>query len=325
LNTAIAWVPTLPQIAASVSVSPESFDLVLAPGQSTQRTLEIDSTGPAGSVLNWMLSMQGPQEVVPGGDPLPDPSVTLLSPNGGETWVVGQNRTITWTANAEVPEVRLLVDRGQGYELLAENIDAMLSSWTWPVTGPESAACRIRVQSQTDALVSDASDGVFAITEDYSWIALSEQSGQLLAGESTTVTVTFDATGLETGTYEVNLVLQSSGGAPVLVPVTLLVDTSTAAGDLPATIQLAQNAPNPFNPRTTINFSLPTAGHVHLTVHDLRGRLVKTLASEAMPAGAHAISFDGTGTDGRRLASGTYVYQLRTGTETLSGRMMLVK
>jgi hypothetical protein len=64
-------------------------------------------------------------------------------------------------------------------------------------------------------------------------------------------------------------------------------------------------APNPFNPRTTLRYDLPVAGHVRLDLFDLRGRLVRRLAAGERPAGAHAVLLDAAD-----LASGIYLLRL---------------
>ena len=78
--------------------------------------------------------------------------------------------------------------------------------------------------------------------------------------------------------------------------------------------------PNPFNPRTTFSFKLSTQEHVSLVVYDLAGRRVATLLKQVMSAGTHTMGWDASG-----LASGMYVYRLRTGSETVSGPVTLVK
>jgi len=83
---------------------------------------------------------------------------------------------------------------------------------------------------------------------------------------------------------------------------------------------LDQNAPNPFNPMTTISFSMATPGAVQLAVYDQRGRLVETLVEESLAAGSHRVPFDGRG-----LASGVYYYRLKTADQVLTKRMTLVK
>ncbi len=62
----------------------------------------------------------------------------------------------------------------------------------------------------------------------------------------------------------------------------------------PANLYLMQNAPNPFNPDTVIQFSLPHDGRVELTVYNVRGRKVKILCNETMTAGSHRITWNGT-------------------------------
>jgi hypothetical protein len=104
-------------------------------------------------------------------------------------------------------------------------------------------------------------------------------------------------------------------------------DGAVAAADLPAAraVSLAQNAPNPFNPSTTIRFALPRRTEVSLRVFDVRGRLVKTLADGPRPAGQHAVEWDGRNDRGAPAASGVYLYRLQAGEQTLQRRMLLVK
>jgi len=88
----------------------------------------------------------------------------------------------------------------------------------------------------------------------------------------------------------------------------------------PASFALLGNYPNPFNPTTTINFSLGSSDNVKLSVYDLSGRLVSTLVDGSREAGTHAVSFDASG-----LASGVYVYRLTAGAQTASAKMILSK
>jgi hypothetical protein len=99
----------------------------------------------------------------------------------------------------------------------------------------------------------------------------------------------------------------------------------TPAPETPAVLSLAQNSPNPFNPKTTIAFALDRSGTVRLAVYDVRGQLVRTLVDESLAAGNHAVVWDGQSDSGRQAASGTYVYRLTTGDRTLSQAMTLLK
>ncbi len=91
--------------------------------------------------------------------------------------------------------------------------------------------------------------------------------------------------------------------------------------EIPEKFILHQNYPNPFNPTTTIEYELPAATKVELTVYDIMGRKVKTLVNARQPAGTYRVQFDGS-----QLSSGVYVYRLKTGQGmVLSRKMMLLK
>lgn len=86
-----------------------------------------------------------------------------------------------------------------------------------------------------------------------------------------------------------------------------------------------RNYPNPFNPTTTISFAVPGGGTARLTVHDARGRLVRTLIDGPLAAGKHQVQWNGRDDRGREMASGVYLTRLRAAGETGSGRMILVR
>ncbi len=113
---------------------------------------------------------------------------------------------------------------------------------------------------------------------------------------------------------------------PLDVAVGEPVDRATAVGDgLPALAVLRQNRPNPFNPVTSIGFSLPQGGPARVTVYDSAGRRVRTLLDDVLPAGDHSVMWDGRMGDGRAAASGVYVYRLETAAGVQSGKMTLVE
>lgn len=101
--------------------------------------------------------------------------------------------------------------------------------------------------------------------------------------------------------------------------------SAVGGGQLPHAPVLAQNTPNPFNPRTKISFVLPTAGEARLCVYDVNGRLVRTLASGWMEAGERTVTWDGDDDRGGRVASGLYFCRLSAGDRTLVQKMTLLK
>jgi len=94
---------------------------------------------------------------------------------------------------------------------------------------------------------------------------------------------------------------------------------------LPQTPRLKQNFPNPFNGETVIPFSLPAGGEVELGVYDLAGQQVTTLVRGTRPAGAHAARWDGRDESGRDLASGVYLYRLRSGGRAETRKLVLLR
>jgi len=99
-------------------------------------------------------------------------------------------------------------------------------------------------------------------------------------------------------------------------------DTPPAA----STLTLDPAHPNPFNPRTTLSFSLDEAADVSLNIYDARGRHVRGLVADRWTAaGGHEVSWNGTDDAGRPMPSGLYLVQLRAGQQVRSGRMVLAK
>jgi hypothetical protein len=110
----------------------------------------------------------------------------------------------------------------------------------------------------------------------------------------------------------------------------VLADTPTSVGDspftrLPRTFSLGQNHPNPFNPSTTIDYSLSESSRVELKIFNLRGQEVRALVDREMPAGDHSTHWDGKDSQGRRVSSGIYIYRMRSGNEIKTRKMIVLK
>ncbi len=98
------------------------------------------------------------------------------------------------------------------------------------------------------------------------------------------------------------------------------VSVKDAGTGVPAAFQVLQNFPNPFNPSTTIRYSVSSRTHVRLTVHDLLGREVALLVNGERLSGNHQTVWDADA-----LASGTYLCRLITGTGMTIRRMQLLR
>jgi hypothetical protein len=112
------------------------------------------------------------------------------------------------------------------------------------------------------------------------------------------------------------------GAAWMYMDPSVVADVKNASSSIPDAFALLGNFPNPFNPSTTIRFTLSRASEVTMDVYDVLGRMVSSRTLGNRTAGTHSVSFDAT-----NLASGTYYYRLKqvsTGA-SLVGKMMLLK
>jgi hypothetical protein len=204
------------------------------------------------------------------------------------------------------------------------------------LTAPGTTAARGIVNDQNIA----PDWGVYdAYTDAEKWQTLST-----LGATHTTVGPTDVSVGLATGPFDV------AAGDSIVVAFAFLAGTDLAdlqanadsaqtlwngitsdAGDdpvadaAPRPLRLGQNAPNPFNPTTTIAFDLPRSTHVRLGIYAVDGRLVRTLLDERRSAGAHRVTWDGRDNAGRKQASGTYLYRFTVEGRTLVRKMSLLK
>ena len=102
--------------------------------------------------------------------------------------------------------------------------------------------------------------------------------------------------------------------------------TGVGGGEiLPFRVILAQNVPNPFNPKTDISFALTRTGPVSLKVYDVAGRLLAVLVDDVLEAGEHAATWNGRDMEGRAQSSGVYFYQLQAEGKVMAKRMVILK
>ncbi len=95
--------------------------------------------------------------------------------------------------------------------------------------------------------------------------------------------------------------------------------------EIPRQTLLYTNYPNPFNSTTEIHFNLADPGQVKVEIFDISGRLVKTLADDHYPAGPHTLNWDSRNEYSDKIASGTYLYRLKTADKTIVKKMALLK
>lgn len=102
-------------------------------------------------------------------------------------------------------------------------------------------------------------------------------------------------------------------------------DLRVNTGVTPEAAELWPNYPNPFNPSTTIRYSVPATAPTTLSIYDILGRRVRTLVDEVKETGTYDVTWDGRTDAGTPVASGVYLYRLSAGEGVLIKRMMLLK
>lgn len=137
------------------------------------------------------------------------------------------------------------------------------------------------------------------------------------------VTEVFMEEGISILRFEVGSDSDQTGWLYSMDYIEIVESESTNIGtdpDKPLEFGLEANYPNPFNPTTTIRYTIPEASSVQLEVFTLTGQRVATLVSSEMPAGTHSLQFDA-----KSLASGVYIYRLQSSQGTVTRKMTLLK
>lgn len=307
---------------------------IITSGNTAVCTITIDFTNSAGALfLPYVIegdnyggaphSVEGTISLEPS-----EASITILSPNGGEIWAIGEDVTISFVAGGgpEFLTMKIIHSDGQGIQTIMENIPADQTSVNWTVEGPLSAHCWLMLSDRENNNVYDASDGKFTIGRNMDWVSLDQYSGTVAGGSSDEIGVTINTTGLVPGFYAVDLVIRQMANGTLVVPIRLEVTTAPSGSpDIPQITSLGQNHPNPFNPQTEIRFSLENDGVVKLKIYNTQGRLVRTLVDGTLTRGEHTATWRGLDDAGHRLSSGMYLYRMETESGIDVRKMSLVK
>jgi len=93
----------------------------------------------------------------------------------------------------------------------------------------------------------------------------------------------------------------------------------------PLVTELRGNFPNPFNPETTISFSLAKDSNVTIEIFNIRGQKIRTLVSNYYQIGSYNVVWNGRDDNGNQVGSGIYFYRMNTGEYQAVRRMILMK
>jgi hypothetical protein len=322
----------------AISVDPLSFEVALAPDEAMSDTLSIENVGDPLSNLHYDIEVlpadadrvfTGTRKHVTSTPTGADERswIELLTPNGGESIEVGSVYDITWDSGGAVGFIRIECssDGGASWATIVGGTEND-GLFEWTVDAPHSDNCLIRVSKAADPAINDTSDWAFSVFELVNWLSVTPMSGDVTVGSRAALQVLFDSSGLSEGDYHANIVITSNGGDPVVVPVLMNV-SATGVGELETqpTFAIRGVHPNPFNPVTTIAFSVPMTSSVRLAIYDVSGRLVRVLLDSEVDSGDRTVVWDGRDDRGRDVGSGVYFCRMEADGFGDTAKMVLMK
>ena len=174
--------------------------------------------------------------------------------------------------------------------------------------------------------------GWMAIPLEVAWISFDPTSGVVDPnGGQFIVSVYFDGSELLEGEIHIgNIIIANNSnyqrGDDLLVPVTIIVIENEEEENLiPLKTQLQGNYPNPFNPETTIAFSLKKSQDIEIAIYNIRGERINTLLKTELNTGDHNVVWDGTDYRGKSVSSGIYFLRMQAGKYSATRKMILMK
>jgi len=160
------------------------------------------------------------------------------------------------------------------------------------------------------------------------WLSLSQTSGGVWPGSTSTLELSVDTASLPLGPQCGRVVFSSNGaGSPDTVSVNIFVydpSTGVEGSVLPARFELENPRPNPMSRDSRTVLALPRETEVEVAIFDLAGHRIKSLALGAKPAGYHVLVWDGRDDRGKHVAPGVYFVRALAGSESRSRKLILL-
>ncbi len=129
----------------------------------------------------------------------------------------------------------------------------------------------------------------------------------------------------ETGAYSVGVYINGGRGGRKYENCITIDSLDVVEENIPQPEISCRNYPNPFNPKTTIEFTLPAKGETKLAIYDIKGRKVITMLDAVLEAGTHSLIWNGNNEAGKEAASGIYFYELTWNGQEVRNKINLIK
>ncbi len=256
--------------------------------------------------------------------PVPPPSVTLINPNGGQTWLGNSVNSITWSSLSVVNvKLEYSLDNASTWNTITASIAASPASYAWTVPNTPSTLAKVRVSDIANAATSSMSSNVFTISYLAPSLTLTSPNGGETWAPNSTHNVTWSATSvanvkleysIDNGTTWATIISStpSTGTYAWVLPGTLslqafvrisdasnpaLTDRSNATFNISNTVPIvstsfSKNACMTFSGNALLHLQLPPSkSWVTLKVFDLKGNLISTLMNEKPSADSYDVPF----------------------------------
>jgi hypothetical protein len=352
INTDTAGIASLGSRGGTGTLAPE-YSATLLPDCPPLHEITFDVAVTA----DWGYATTTRFSVLTAGGPFADDVETgegewthgVVTPGFGDEWHIETRRSHSaghsWKFGGAGPAAYLDSSDGALYSRpMCIGSEGELTFWNWmdaeeeyATPAPGSAWDCGLVQITTDGGASWSvlmPDGGYSHTKNYNGANPLPEGTPCWSGQYDWRKETFDLASYAGETIQIRFRFASDAYVPKEgwyvddVNLTFQNGNSTVVVEdpvLPRVFALKQNAPNPFNPVTVIEYELPEAAHVTIDVFNLAGRLVRTVVDETQEPGYRAVVWDGTNGDGLKVASGVYLYRMQAGRYASQKRMVLLK
>ncbi len=270
------------------------------------------------------------------GNSVVDHSLAFTITDGGGSFVNGEDSYQTRTASNGTASAELFASEVTGdTTMVAVTVIANLQTRFLLFTAAADSLRAVSGNNQkapvetrlAEPLVVRVFDVLGAAAQNFPVLFKVSAGGGALQNGTATLTIATDSTGTAATTWmlgaiaganQVTVEAQGLKGSPFTFKATGTGSTGVAENTLafPKEFALLPNSPNPFNPETTIHFTLPEAAEVTLVLFDANGRRVLSLMSAALNAGAHHVRWEGRVANGRALDSGVYFCRMHAVAKT---------
>lgn len=254
--------------------------------------------------------------------------------SGGGTFNMGQSSNVTLTTTAN-----------EGYQFLSWGegnlVVSTIANYSFPATSSALFTANFKPlplftiePAYIDVPSSEGSaqfklidkHGTFNLIKilnkkiDVDWVNCTTYSDAIILEEDWTLTYSANKGQARIG--KLTITPDSIAGSPITVEIRQagVTGVDDLKQSIPKTYSLANNFPNPFNPSTTINYSVPKTSFVTIKVYDVLGRTVAIIVKDIKPAGYYRVEFNAG-----KLASGIYFYRMESGSFTQTKKLLIMK